>query len=96
MRQVDVLTSAAMGWCVQEVGLLRRYNDKPLLTRPQQKFFLTPTYLEVDLDIHNYAYLARKVPLLHHGLSGCLHAYIIFGGGAFCGWVTLGNCHISL
>jgi len=43
-----------------EVGLLRRYNDKPLLTRPQQKFFLTPTYLEVDLDIHNYAYLARK------------------------------------
>lgn len=43
------------------MGLLRRYNDKPLLTRPQQKFFLTPRYLEIDLDIHNYAYLARKV-----------------------------------
>ena len=43
------------------MGLLRRYNDKPLLTRPQQKFFLTPAYLEIDLDIHNYAYLARKV-----------------------------------
>ncbi len=49
------------GGGAQEVGLLRRYNDKPLLTRPQQKFFLTPRYLEIDLDIHNYAYLARKV-----------------------------------
>lgn len=46
---------------VQEQALLRRYNDKPLLTRPQQRFFLTPEYLEIDLDVHNYAYIARKV-----------------------------------
>lgn len=46
---------------IQEQALLRRYNDKPLLTRPQQRFFLTPEYLEIDLDVHNYAYLARKV-----------------------------------
>jgi Protein ENHANCED DISEASE RESISTANCE 2, C-terminal len=46
---------------VKEQALLRRYNDKPLLTRPQQRFFLTPEYLEIDLDVHNYAYLARKV-----------------------------------
>lgn len=56
-----VLELEVPGGGAQEVGLLRRYNDKPLLTRPQQKFFLTPTYLEIDLDIHNYAYLARKV-----------------------------------
>lgn len=43
-----------------EQALLRRYNDKPLMTRPQQRFFLTRDYLEVDLDVHNYAYLARK------------------------------------
>ena len=43
-----------------EHSLLLKYNDKPLLTRPQQKFFTGPNYLEVDLDIHSYAWLARK------------------------------------
>lgn len=45
-----------------EVRLLRNYNGKPLLTRPQQKFFMDPskTYLEVDLDAHRYAYIARR------------------------------------
>ena len=32
---------------VQEIALLRKYNDKPLMTRPQQKFFTGPNYLEV-------------------------------------------------
>ena len=94
----------------QEVTLLRKYNDKPIMTRPQHKFFTGPNYLEVggrrqsllrvplhdaagmptvvqhtpdsngmhvygrfrmpklrcmgsqvDLDVHQWAYLARKV-----------------------------------
>ncbi|KAK9837141.1 hypothetical protein WJX81_005930 [Elliptochloris bilobata] len=45
-----------------EYRLLQKYNDKPLLTRPQHKFFLAPdmSYMELDLDVHGYAYLARK------------------------------------
>lgn len=43
-----------------EARLLASYNDKPLLTRPQHKFFHGPGYLEVDLDVHSYAFLARR------------------------------------
>lgn len=32
---------------LQELALLRKYNDKPLMTRPQQRFFTGPNYLEV-------------------------------------------------
>ena len=32
---------------LQELALLRKYNDKPLMTRPQHKFFTGPNYLEV-------------------------------------------------
>lgn len=43
-----------------EHSLLNNYNDKPILTRPQQQFFSGESYLEVDLDVHTYAWLARK------------------------------------
>lgn len=43
-----------------EYRLLSNYNDKPLLTRPQQRFFRGDNYLEIDVDVHCYAYLARK------------------------------------
>lgn len=43
-----------------EHGLLRNYNDKPILTRPQHHFFLEKNYLEIDLDVHSYAWTARK------------------------------------
>lgn len=43
-----------------EANLLRSYNEKPVLTRPQQLFFQGPGYFEVDLDVHSYAFLARK------------------------------------
>jgi len=34
--------------CTQEVTLLRKYNDKPIMTRPQHKFFTGSNYLEVS------------------------------------------------
>ncbi|EFN52720.1 hypothetical protein CHLNCDRAFT_138257 [Chlorella variabilis] len=43
-----------------EHRLLMNYNDKPLLTRPQQRFYTGPHYLEIDLDVHSYAFVARK------------------------------------
>lgn len=43
-----------------ESRLLRNYNEKPLLTRPQHRFYSGPGYLEIDVDVHSYAYLAKK------------------------------------
>ncbi|KXZ49242.1 hypothetical protein GPECTOR_22g834 [Gonium pectorale] len=43
-----------------EHKLLSTYNEKPVLTRPQHFFFHGPGYLEVDIDIHAYQFLARR------------------------------------
>lgn len=43
-----------------EARLLANYNDKPLLTRPQHRFYHGEGYLEVDVNVHGYAFLARK------------------------------------
>ena len=43
-----------------ETKLLKSYADKPILSRPQHTFFVTQRYTEIDIDVHNYAYLARK------------------------------------
>jgi Protein ENHANCED DISEASE RESISTANCE 2, C-terminal len=45
-----------------EVRLLRNYNGKPLLTRPQHRFYSSSQgqYAEVVIDVHSFAYIARR------------------------------------
>ena len=45
-----------------ELRLLRSYNGKPLLTRPQHRFYTSAKgqYVEIDIDVHCYAYIARR------------------------------------
>ncbi|KAK9862586.1 hypothetical protein WJX84_000829 [Apatococcus fuscideae] len=43
-----------------EYRLINNYNDKPVLTRPQHSFYTGPDYFEMDLNIHGYAYVARR------------------------------------
>eukprot|EP00793_Prasinoderma_coloniale_P006468 PRCOL_00001298-RA len=43
-----------------EWRLISSYNGKPVLTRPQHKFFRGENYLEINIDLYEFAYLARK------------------------------------
>lgn len=43
-----------------ESKLLRSYNDKPMMARPQYYVFKEKNYIEIDLDAHIYNFLARR------------------------------------
>ncbi len=48
-----------LGWSLQK--MIKTYNGKPFLSKPQHTVHRGPGYFEFDLDIHNFCYAARKV-----------------------------------
>ena len=52
--------SSHCGFSRAEKSLMASYDGKPVMTKPQHRFFRGPGYLEVDLDTHGYSFVARK------------------------------------
>jgi hypothetical protein len=58
---------AEAGLSRAEKSFMKAYDGKPVMTRPQHRFFRGPDemgsgrdYLEIDIDSHGYSYVARK------------------------------------
>ncbi len=68
---INVLNCADLNFSSALSRLINEYNMKPVLTRPQHRFFTDgATYFEIDVDVHTFGYVARK------GLSMLRYAYM--------------------
>lgn len=43
-----------------EHRLVKIYNEKPILTRQHNRFFRGQNYFEIDVDVHQWIYIAKK------------------------------------
>ncbi|CAG9461305.1 unnamed protein product [Pedinophyceae sp. YPF-701] len=68
-----------------EAGLMRRYNGKPILTRPQHAFkhHADLGILEIEINVHEWAFPARKV--FHGFMDRFRHAVLDLA------WVVQGD-----
>eukprot|EP01023_Acetabularia_acetabulum_P037171 TRINITY_DN3519_c0_g1_i1.p1 TRINITY_DN3519_c0_g1~~TRINITY_DN3519_c0_g1_i1.p1 ORF type:complete len:518 (-),score=90.45 TRINITY_DN3519_c0_g1_i1:249-1802(-) len=71
-----------------ELVLLKKYNDKPVMTGPTHKFFRGHGYFEIDVDIHVYPFVARKA---FQGYVGRL-GEVVFENA----FILQGNCEEEL
>ena len=63
--------------------MLTQFNMKPVLTRPQHRFYTDLTsYFEIDVDIHQFPYLGRMA-LASMRLSAIHGIYIMKPWGFF-------------
>eukprot|EP00976_Prorocentrum_cordatum_P097521 1191022-Prorocentrum_minimum.AAC.5 len=64
LRLANVEEALEMGSVVQsEKRLLDSWNAKPVMARPQHRYFAGKDYLEVVIDLHQWKYLIRKTLL---------------------------------
>ena len=61
------------------VGLFRKFNGKPILTRPEHFFHRDPhgRHLVIDLDAHRYKYVTRTG--VHKALQHVEHCELGYG-----------------
>jgi hypothetical protein len=58
---VNFLNVPELNFSAALTRLVTEYNRKPVLTRPQHRFFTDGlTYFEIDIDVHVFGYVARK------------------------------------
>ena len=52
-----------------EAAILTKWQNKPMLVRPQVEYHVGPEYIEIDINIHDYIYATRRY---FHALKHCL------------------------